>query len=109
MYLGEKVYTQDTLEVLKVTMLRDDVVKYTLNSIFNKHKNWKLVYTSQGPERNIDSCHMHSIVQNVTGFFKNTECTPENIERFQHFIVKKKQTLVSPSLVWEMLKFYKII
>ena len=109
MYLGEKMYVQDTLQVIKLTMMRDDVVKYTLNSIFNKHKNWKLVYTPQGPERDINSNHMHSIVQNVTGFFKNIECTSENIERFQHFILKKRQTLVSPSLVWEMLKFYKII
>jgi hypothetical protein len=109
MYLGQKVYVEDTLTVLKMTMMRDNIVEYTLGSIFNKHKNWKLVYTPQGPEHDIDSSHMHSIVQNVTGFFKNIECTPENVERFQHFILKKRQTLVSPSLVREMLKFYRII
>ena len=89
--------------------MRDNVVEYTLNSILNKHKNWKLVDTPQGREHDRDSSHMHSIVQNVTGFFTKMDYTSENVEKFQHFILGKRQTLVSPSLVREMLKFYRII
>jgi hypothetical protein len=107
MYLGQKSYVEDTLTVLKMTMFRDDIVEYTLNNILNKHKDWKLVYTPQGHAHDIDS--MHSIIQNVTGFFKNKEYSTENVEKFQHFILEKRRTLVSPSLVREMLKFYRII
>jgi hypothetical protein len=110
MYLGQKVYVEDTLTVLKMSMMRDNIVEFTLNSILNKHKDWKLFNTPQGTlEYDIDSSHMHSIIQNVTGVFRNMEYTPENVERFQHFILKKRKTLVSPSLVREMLKFYRII
>ena len=106
MYLGQKSYVEDTLTVLKMTLLRDDIVEYTLNNILNKHKDWKLFYT-QGYAH--DSNHMHSIIQNVTGFFKNKEYSTENVEKFQHFILEKRRTLVSPSLVREMCKFYRII
>jgi hypothetical protein len=106
MYLGQKSYVEDTLTVLKMTLLRDDVVEYTLNSILNKHKNWKLFYTLGYAH---DSNLMHSIIQNVTGFFKNKEYSTENVEKLQHFILEKRQTLVSPSLVREMCKFYRVI
>ena len=116
-YLGQKSYVEDTLTVLKLELLRDDIVEYTLNSILNKHKDWKLFYTQgyahdsnhmpQGYAH--DNNHMHSMIQNVTGFFKNKEYSTENVEKFQHFILEKRRTLVSPSLVREMLKFYRII
>jgi hypothetical protein len=65
-YLGQKSYVEDTLTVLKMELLRDDIVEYTLNSILNKHKDWKLFYTRGYAH---DSNLMHSIIQYVTGFF----------------------------------------
>ena len=110
MYLGQKVYVQDTLTVIKMSMMRDTVVEFTLNSIFNKHKDWKLFDTAQGTlDYDIDRCHMHNVIQDVTGVFRNMEYTLETVERFQHFLLKKRKTLVSPLLVREMLKFYRII
>jgi hypothetical protein len=97
---------EDTLSVLKLELLRDDIVEYTLNSILNKHKNWKLFYTKGYAH---DSNLMHCIIEYVTGFFKTQEYSMENVEKLQHLLLNKRDTLVSPSLVREMCKFYRLI
>ena len=97
---------EDTLVVLKLELLRDDIVSYTLNSILYKHKDWRLLYTNGYAH---DSNLMHSVIQNVTGFFKKLEYSEENIERMQQLLLSKRDTLVSPALVREMCKFYRLI
>lgn len=97
---------EDTLVVLKLELLRDDIVSYTLNSILYKHKDWRLFYTNGYAH---DSNLMHSVIQNVTGFFKKLEYSEENIERMQQLLLSKRDTLVSPALVREMCKFYRLI
>jgi hypothetical protein len=108
LYLGQKVYVEDTLVVLKLELLRDGIVEFTLNSLFNKqgNRNWRLFY-SKGYA--YDGNLMHTVIQYVMGFFKTKEYTIENVEKLQHLLLNKRDTLVSPSLVREMCKFYRLI
>ena len=106
MYLRQQSRVKDTLQVLKLELFRDDIVEYTLNSHLYKHKNWKLFYTNGFAH---DSALMHRVIQTVTGFFKNMEYSDENVEKIQQLLLSKTNTLVSPQLVKEMCKLYRLI
>jgi hypothetical protein len=122
LYCGKKICTEDTVYINGMRVGRKQIVEYALNSPYSGKKcKWR--YESYGDvraylsERAFESVHsinvIDSLIHYVTGYFDTYEYSSINVERLQLDILndldERSGTLVSPYVIREVCKLYRII
>jgi hypothetical protein len=109
LYCGKKAFTEDGLNLIGMHVGRKRLVEYVLNSSYSL-KKYFLVASVYSP---MDKSIMDSLIHNVTGYFNTNEYSIENVEKLQLNILnnldERSGTLVSPYVIREMCKLYRII
>jgi hypothetical protein len=110
LYCGKKMYTEDTLRINGMLVGRKQLIEYELNSPYSLKKYKSQCISPYTPE---DKYIMESLVHYVTGYFNTYEYSSSNVERLQLKILnnldERLGILVSPYVIREMCKFYRII
>ena len=115
LYCGKKIYTEDTVYINGMRIGSKPIVEYVLNSPYSS-KKWKCDYDSVYPVRDIfyNSINViDSLIHYVTGYFNTYEYSSSNVERLQLDILNnldgREGTLVSPYVIRDVCKLYRII
>ena len=110
LYCGKKVYIEDVVHVNGMLVGRKPLVEYVLNSPYGfreKNIEYMTVYTDR------DKSIMESLAHYVLGYFNTRDYSSSNVERLQLNILKdldeRSGILVSPYVIKEMCKLYRII
>jgi hypothetical protein len=110
LYCGKKMYTEDTLRINGMLVGRKQLIEYELNSHYSLKKYKSQCISPYTPE---DKYIMESLVHYVTAYFNTYEYSSSNVERLQLKILndldERSGILVSPYVIREMCKFYRII
>ena len=119
LYCGKKMYTEDTLRINGIIAGRKELIEYVLNSPYSLKK-----YNSYciSPYALLDKYIMENLVHSVMSYFNTREYSASNVERLQLKILNdldehipgtlvspRRGTLVSPYVIREICKFYRII
>ena len=112
LYCGKKIYTEDTVYINGMQVGRKLIVEYVLNSPYSSEK-CKCGYDSVYPVRDGSINVIHSLIHYVTSYFNTYEYSSSNVERLQLDILnnldEREGTLVSPYVIREVCKLYRII
>jgi hypothetical protein len=109
LYCGKKLYIEDTVHINGMLVGRKLLVEYVLNSPYSlkKYIVYNSVYTP------MDKSIMESLIHYVTSYFNTYEYSSSNVERLQLNILndldERSGILVSPYVIREMCKLYRII
>jgi hypothetical protein len=110
LYCGKKMYTEDTLRINGMLVGRKQSIEYVLNSPYSLKKYKCQCISAYSP---VDKYIMESLVHYVTSYFNTYEYSSSNVEKLQLNILndldERSGTLVSPYVIREMCKFYRII
>ena len=109
LYCGKKVYAEDTLYISGMEVARKELIEYKLNTPYS----FKKVYECIGHPVQYENDLMSSLIHYVTGYFTTCEYSLSNIEKFQKMVLdnlnERSGVLVSPYVIREMCKLYRII
>ena len=109
LYCGKKVYAEDTLYISGMEVARKELIEYKLNTPYS----FKKVYECIGHPVHYENDLMSSLIHYVTGYFTACEYSLSNIEKFQKMVLdnldERSGVLVSPYVIREMCKLYRII
>ena len=110
LYCGKKMYTEDTLRINGMQCGITQLIEYELNSLYSLKKYKSRCISPYAPG---DKYIMESLVHYVTGYFNTYEYSSSNVEKLQLKILndldERSGILVSPYVIREMCKFYRII
>jgi hypothetical protein len=112
LYCGKKIYTEDTVYINGMRVGRKLIVEYVLNSPYSS-KKCKCDYDSVYAVRDNSINVIDSLIHYVTSYFNTYEYSSSNVERLQLDILndldERSGTLVSPYVIREVCKLYRII
>jgi hypothetical protein len=108
LYCGEKVYIEDTLRINGMIVGRKELTEYKLNSAYSSHKK---TYECSTPY--LHTTVMMSLIRYVTRYFATREYSHSNVEKLQLKVLNGLEefsgVLVSPYVIRDMCRFYRII
>ena len=115
LYCGKKIYTEDKVYINGMRIGCKPIVEYVLNSPYSG-KKWNCDYALVYPHRDISYNSItviDSLIHYVTSYFNIHEYSSSNVERLQLNILndldEREGTLVSPYVIRDVCKLYRII
>jgi hypothetical protein len=111
LYCGKKVYTEDTLRINGMIVGRKELIEYKLNSGYSSYKKTYECSTTRATAAT--ATIMMSLIRYVTGYFATCEYSHSNVEKLQLKVLNGLDefsgVLVSPYVIRDMCRFYRII
>ena len=100
------MYAEDTLYICGMEVARKEFIEYKLNTSYS----FKKLYECIGFPVQYEDDLMSSLIHYVKGYFTAYEYSLSNIEKFQTMVLHNlTSVLVSPYVIREMCKLYRII
>ena len=109
LFCGKKIYNGDTMHINGMCVGRKRIVEYLLNSPYSNKKC--CLYDSDYPVRDDSIQVIDNLIDYVKRYFSTHEYSVSTVERLQLDIFNDLDvgTLVSPYVIREMCKLYRII